>query len=100
MGLDQPGFLVVVVCAPVFIAQSLLFFAFAFPFFPVENLVAENRRICVCVCSRGRELVSTAENGITDIEMMGNAKRKEVGMVREEEEGYYFVAVGGGGGEH
>jgi hypothetical protein len=45
-------------------------------------------------------LVSTAENGITDIEMMGNGKRKEVGMVREEEEGYYFVAIGGGGGEH
>lgn len=81
MGLDQPGFLVVV-GAPVFITQSPLFF----PFFPVENLVAENRRICVCAVAV--ELVSTAENGITDIEMMGNAKRKEVGLVREE--GYYF----------
>ncbi len=100
MGLDQPGFLVVV-GAPVFIAQSLLFLFWLFPFsrWKISSPKIEEY-VCVCVCSRGRELVSTLENGITDIEMMGNAKRKEVGLVREEQEGYYFVAVGGGGGEH
>lgn len=83
-----------------FLLRNRSFFFFAFPFsrWKISSPKIEEY---VRVCSRGRELVSTSENGITDIEMMGNAKRKEVGLVvREEQEGYYFVAVGGGGGEH